>query len=399
MVSVNEAWRLLETKVVSLSSESVELVTAGGRVLHQSLKADRDYPPFDRVAMDGYALTYASWLKGQRRFQVQEMQTAGQQPATLRSAEFCIEIMTGAKLSNAADLVIRYEDTERDGDFVKILDGLELEAFANIHRQGKDCARETAFNDPIIRSTSAAIAASFGLGQIKVARRPRISIIGTGDELVSIDQQPLDYQIRTSNIHAVRMALEMNGHQVLLSQTVADQRGLIAQSVVNALETSDLLLLSGGVSAGKTDYIPAVLKECGVEEVFHKIEQRPGKPLWFGQTKSGTSVFGLPGNPVSTLICLHRYVLPFIQRMQGLKDQKRPYVELLTPRPKNRKLTFFLPLRIRYTPDAKILGESVAHNGSGDFVALSLTDGFVEIPGEGEAQYDPNQNVFPFYSW
>ena len=399
MVSVNEAWKLLDAKAVLLSSAMVDLETAGGRVLQQSLRADRDYPPFDRVAMDGYALTYASWLKGQRRFRVQALQTAGQKPMTLYSADACIEIMTGAKLPYAADLVIRYEDTERDGDFVKIVDGLDLESFANVHRQGKDCIRDSSFADPIVKSTSAAIAASFGMSQVKVTRRPRVSIIGTGDELVAIDEQPLDYQIRASNIHAVRMAIEMSGHEIVSSLTLADQRDLITRSVANALETSDLLLLSGGVSAGKTDYIPEVLKDCGVEQVFHKIDQRPGKPLWFGQTKSGQSVFGLPGNPVSTLICLHRYVLPFIQLMQGLKDQKRPYAELLTARPKNNKLTFFMPVRIRYSPDARILAEFASHNGSGDFVSLSRTDGFVEIPGEREPNFDPTQTVFPFYSW
>ena len=399
MISVNEAWKLLEAKVVPLSSEYVDLERSGGRVLHQSLNADRDYPPFERVAMDGYALTHASWLKGQRRFRVQEMQTAGQKPTTLLSPDACIEIMTGAKLPHAADLVIRYEDTERDGEFVKIIDGLELALFSNVHRQGGDCAQGTAFADTLIHSPSAAIAASFGFAQVKVARLPRISILGTGDELVGVDQQPLDYQIRASNIYAVRMALERNGHEIVVSQTLKDQRDLITRSVEQALETSDILLLSGGVSAGKTDYIPAVLKDCGVEQVFHKIDQRPGKPLWFGQTKSGRSVFGLPGNPVSTLICLHRYVLPFIQLMQGRTDHNRPLVELLSPRPKNSKLTFFMPVRIRYSPDARILAESASHNGSGDFVALSRTDGFLEIPGEGESNYDPKQTVFPFYSW
>ncbi len=399
MVSVNEAWKILQEKVILLSSESIALEDAAGRVLHQPLTADRDYPPFDRVAMDGYALTYASWLKGQRRFRVQEMQTAGQKPTTLHSPESCIEIMTGAKLPAPADLVIRYEDTARDGDFVTIEDGLDLTSYSNVHRQGQDCARGNAFHDSSVKASSAAIAASFGFSRIKVARRPRVSILGTGDELVAIDKQPLDYQIRASNIHAVRMAIEMNGHEIISSQNLPDQRDLITRAVSNALETSDILLLSGGVSAGKTDYIPAVLKDCGVEQIFHKIDQRPGKPLWFGQTKRGQFVFGLPGNPVSTLICLHRYVLPFLQLLQGNPAVNRPFVELITPRPKNSKLTFFVPVRIRYSSDAKISGEAANHNGSGDFVSLTATDGFVEIPGENEPDYDPAQTIFPFYAW
>ena len=399
MISVNEAWNTLTSRALPLDVESVELSNSGGRVLRQSLIADRDYPPFHRVAMDGYALSLASWTQGQRSFRVQELQTAGQLPAVLRNPMDCIEIMTGAKLPTGCDVVIRYEDSERRGDQVHFLDELNLEPYTNIHPQGADCAKGSVFNDVTMNAPAAALAASFGQAEVLVTRQVRVAIIGTGDELVGIAEKPLDYQIRTSNIHAMKMALERKGHLVLSAQSLADQKDRITAVVADALATADIVLLSGGVSAGKTDFIPSVLHDCGVEKIFHKIAQRPGKPLWVGQTKSGTTVFGLPGNPVSTLVCLYRYVMPYLDLIQGKEPAPRPYAELLAPRSSNHNLTFFVPVKLRYTSDGRILADAAPHHGSGDFVALSGTDGFLEIPGTGEPHYDSSQTIFPFYSW
>jgi molybdopterin molybdotransferase len=399
MINVNEAWNLLLSHVIPLSEESVGLEQSLGRILTQDLKADRDYPPFDRVAMDGYALSFESWQSGQRSFVVQEMQTAGQKPTTLGDRANCIEIMTGSTLPLGTDLVIRYEDSRREGNQVFFIDELDLERFTNVHRKGVDCPEGRSFPDRLMTAPLSALAASFGAQSLKAVRRARVSIIGTGDELVAFDRKPLDYQIRASNIHAMRMALLSRGHEVLSSETLADEKVLIRKSVERALESSDILLLSGGVSAGKTDYIPEILDACGVEEVFHKIHQRPGKPLWFGQSKSGKTVFGLPGNPVSTLICLYRYVLPYIAEAQGRRDIQRPMVKLVSPRPKNTALTFFQAVKISYGADAVLTADAALHNGSGDFASLSGTDGFVEIPGELEPAYDPKQTIFSFYSW
>ncbi len=400
MISVNEAWNLLKERVIPLEMETVDLAKTGGRILGQALSADRDYPPFHRVAMDGYALSLAAWQKGQRSFRVQGMQTAGQVPAVLRNADGCIEIMTGAKLPAACDIVIRYEDSERRGEQVHFLDGLRLEPFHNVHRQGADCKKGSLFTPARMNAPTVAIAASFGEVTVKVARAARIVIIGTGDEIVPIDASPLDYQIRASNIHALKMALESQGHSVLSAQSLPDQRDRITEVIEDALLTADIVILSGGVSAGKSDFIPSVLQDCGVQRIFHKIAQRPGKPLWAGQTNSGTSVFGLPGNPVSALISLYRYVLPYLSLMQGYdKAVERPCAQLIGDRPKSHNLTFFAAVKLSFGADARVYAEAASHHGSGDFVALNGTDGFLEIPGTGEAGYDAEQTIFPFYSW
>lgn len=395
MISVNEAWELLKTHAPPRADSTLELQNCAGHSLRQDLAADRDYPPFDRVAMDGYAFSHASWKAGRRQFFIQETQTAGQEPVRLKAGELCVEIMTGAKLPQGCDVVVRYEDTRREGADVFLDAALNLEPFANVHRQGDDCREGQTFSPPRVTPPVAAIAASFGFASLRVRKPFRISIIGTGDELVAIEEKPRDYQIRSSNIHALRMAMTQRGHAVVFCQSLRDDRALIHATVRQALENSDIILLSGAVSAGTADFVPSVLSDLQVTKIFHKIAQKPGKPLWFGQNEKGVSVFGLPGNPVSSLICAYRYVLPYLENGEG----ERPYAELLTKRSGPRKLTQFPAVSVRFTKDGRIVAEAVAHQGSGDFVSLNGTQGFLEIPGEQEPGFDPEQKHFPLYLW
>jgi molybdopterin molybdotransferase len=349
--------------------------------------------------MDGYAFAFASWQAGRRQFTVQDLQTAGQSPRALRQDDLCIEVMTGAKLPMGCDVVVRYEDTKREGSQVFVEPNLSLSAFGNIHRQGDDCGKGQIFAPSRMNPPVAAIAASFGIHTLQVQKPWRVAILGTGDELVPVDQQPLDYQIRASNIHALRMAVEQRGHTVSACRILRDDRSLILSSVERALDDCDLILLSGAVSAGSTDFVPGVLADLGVRKIFHKIAQKPGKPLWFGRSERGTSVFGLPGNPVSSLICAYRYVLPYLELREAVVETDRPYAELASPLPKNRSLTHFTAVTVRYTKEARIIAEAVKQQGSGDFASLSRTMGFLEIPGEDEAGFDPQQRHFPLYLW
>lgn len=396
MINVSDAWELLKIHAPAAEEETVDLQQGAGRSLRQSLRADRDYPPFDRVAMDGYALSWKSWQEGRRQFRVQELQTAGQKPVALKASDLCVEIMTGAKLPFDSDVVVRYEDARREGDIVFLDESLELKAFGNIHRRGDDCREGQDFRPLRMTPPVAAIAASFGSASLRVRKPFRVTIFGTGDELVGLHQKPLDYQIRASNIHALAMAVRERGHSIKACLTLRDDRQLVLANVAEALKTSDLILLTGAVSAGSADFVPSILSDLQVEKVFHKIAQKPGKPLWFGSHAAGARVFGLPGNPVSALICAYRYVFPFLELPEA---GERPYAELVGKRPLQRKLTHFLAVRIHYTKDARIMAEAVPHQGSGDFVALSGTSGFVEIPGEQEPGFDPDAKHFPLYLW
>ncbi len=401
MITVEDADSLIHEQLLNLAPVTVALKDAGERILISPFVADRDYPPFDRVAMDGYAIRYEAWRKGQRLFAVQGLQTAGQAPLTLSQPESAIEIMTGAKLAIGADLIVRYEDTTREGPLVRIHSDLEPKPWGNIHRQGEDAKKGQTFILTKMLPPEGAIAASFGLAKIDVARKARITMLGTGDELVSIEETPKDYQIRESNIHAVSMALRLRGHDVrtLVSK---DDKEKIKASIAEALETQDVLILSGGVSAGKTDFIPEILEELGVKKVFHRIMQKPGKPLWFGRTSHGKVVFGLPGNPMSTLICLYRYVLPFLEASESNgseRSRKEIFVEFEGELPKLGKLSHFVPVRLQYGRDAKIRATALSHNGSGDFLGLGGTDGFIEIPGPLERDFNESQQIFKFWSW
>lgn len=399
MITVQEADQLIRQHVLSLGTQKISLKDSHGMTLAEELTADRDYPPFHRVAMDGYALQHAQWAKGQRKFFVEGIQTAGQKPLSLKNPEAAIEIMTGAALAAGCDLVVRYEDTTRFGEYMVIADDAVLERMQNVHQMGADAKRETKFSTKRMDASLAALAASFGYDSLLVNRTPRVAMLGTGDELVAVDANPLDYQIRESNISAVRMALESRGLSVH-AERVRDDRSQIFAAVERALHENDWLLLSGGVSAGKTDFVPEILQELGVKPIFHKIAQRPGKPLWFGLRDDGKTVFGLPGNPVSSLVCLYRYVLPMLEGgCRGGTPLQVPFAELKSPRPKQTRLTYFMPVRIDYTNDARIEAIAGDHNGSGDFISLAGTDGFIEIPGELEDDHDPSNTYFKFYGW
>jgi molybdopterin molybdotransferase len=400
MITVNDAEQLIMSRLLALGPQKIPLSKAHGSALREALIADRDYPPFDRVAMDGYALSFATWHAGIRRFRVEGLQTAGQPPHSRKAPDGAIEIMTGAKLPEGCDFVVRYEDTRRTESFMEVIEDVEALPFANVHRRGSDASSGARFEDARVNPPLAALAASFGYASIEVARKARIQILGLGDELVSIDSDPTDYQIRESNVHAVGMALRARGYDVDI-KVLRDEPNRIRSHIEAALECKDVLLLSGGVSAGKTDFVPTLLLELGVTKIFHKVLQRPGKPLWFGRLGSGPAVFGLPGNPVSTLICLYRYVLPFLKASElgHTCANQSPYAELLGAMPKPRKLTHFVPVRLEWTKDARVHARKAEHNGSGDFISLHDTDGFVEVPGESEPSFDPEQKYFRYYGW
>jgi molybdopterin molybdotransferase len=225
-----------------------------------------------------------------------------------------------------------------------------------------------------------AVAASAGLGSVEVSRQPRIMVISTGDELVEPGEPIAEHQIRRSNAYAVVAALRMRGFEHVGNDHIADDRALLRSRLERHLLSNDMLVLSGGVSKGKFDFVPEVLKDLGVREVFYQVAQRPGKPVWFGVGAGGRAVFGLPGNPVSTLVSLVRYVVPALEVAMGTRARPRERLPLARSFEFNRPLTLFMPVSVE--PDAQGRPTAVARapKGPGDFLALSGTDGFVELP-------------------
>ncbi|MCX6215588.1 molybdopterin molybdotransferase MoeA [Spirosoma sp.] len=390
MISVADAFAITQQHLMTLPAETVPLPLANGRVLREAVRADRDFPPFDRVAMDGIAIRFADYSAGQRTFTVTGIQRAGQPQQTLSEANSCLEIMTGAMLSTGADTVIRYEDVDiTDGQATITID--DVQPGQHIHPQATDRQTGDELLSPGMRlgPSELAVAASVGQITVRVTTLPRVALISTGDELVDIADTPLPYQIRRSNTYMLRAALGSLGIDASLHHIIDDET-ILANQIDGLLAANDVLILSGGVSAGKADFVPAVLAQLGVQKHFHKIEQRPGKPLWFGTTPTKT-VFALPGNPVSTVLCAYRYVLPYLRASLGLQTQATHYAQLAEQVVFKPAITYFLPVRLTSEPDGRTLAHPLPGSGSADSANLLAADAFIELPadrtefGAGEA--------------
>ena len=397
MISCTEAQGLIGNFPVQVSSERVALACARGRVLAEPVLADRDGPPFHRVAMDGIAISSQSYREGQCQWLCEGLQAAGSEPLTLQSPSACLEAMTGAVLPTGCDAVIPFEKCERHGDAYRVSSDLALEAWANIHRCASDFKTGQTLLQPglLLRSPECAVAASLGYAEIRVRCSPRIAMVTTGSELVDVEVTPLPHQIRKSNIHAGHWALQQRNFTEVQLGHVNDQLEETEQQLSEWLNKVDVLILSGGVSKGKLDFVPQALENIGVEKVFHCIAQKPGKPMWFG-TRGRQLVFALPGNPVSMLVCLERYVIPHLEASLGYFRQALalPSLEFVKARP---NLTLFKTVKIESLSSGTSSICVLKDNGSGDFASLCGGDGFIEIP---PSPHDyPAGTSFRFYPW
>ena len=389
MLSPSQADELIAQHLACLPIESLPLAQCAGAVLRENIYAERDQPPFDRVTMDGIALDNRAVRDGARRLQIQAMQAAGDPPLALTGRDRCIEVMTGAAMPAGCDAVVPVEQlTVRDGA-AELAQDVSVEPDQNIHRRGTDTrqgnlllAAGTRLGPPEI-----AIAAAAGMPRIRVSSQPMLAVISTGNELVEPGEPIQPHQVRRSNAYAIAAALRLHGFQRVADDHIADDATELRHRLKFHLETHDVLVLSGGVSMGKLDLVPQALEELGVRCIFHKVAQRPGKPLWFGVAGSGSAVLGLPGNPVSTAVCVSRYVLPALAASQGEARLPAERMALGAPVTVTPPLTLFVPIRIEIDDWGRGWAMPAPTNGSGDFTALAGTDGFVELP--------PGPNTYP----
>jgi molybdopterin molybdotransferase len=378
-----EADRLIGERLQCLPVESLPLAQCAGSVLRESIYAERDQPPFDRVAMDGIALDSRAVAGGLRSLHLQGTQAAGDQPLTLASSTDCIEVMTGAVLPAGCDCVVPVEDLEsRRPDERALAGSARVAAWLNVHRRGTETRQGALLlaAGARLHAPEIAIAANAGLARVRVSSQPMLAVISTGNELVEPGEPVLDHQVRRSNAYAIVSALRERGFQRVADDHIQDDAGMLRERLRFHLETHDVLVLSGGVSMGRFDLVPAVLEELGVHAIFHKVAQRPGKPLWFGMAPSGAAVFGLPGRPVSALVCLGRYVLPALSTSLGHKPPPPERIALGGPVSIEAPLTHFLPVRLEQDGSGRSWAMPVATNSSEHFTALAGTDGFVELP-------------------
>lgn len=399
MLTTTQASEAITESMPDFGSEGVALDLAAGRVLRQRVTAERDQPPFDRVTMDGIAVRFASLDSGNRQFSVQGTQHAGDPVQTLQADANCIEIMTGGVLPKGCDCVIPVERISVANGIATVENNYEASAQQFIHSQGSDhvAGHEVLQPGNVISPMDVAIIASCGLSKVEVGRLPEVRVISTGNELVAAGQPVAPHQIRMSNGPALVAMLSAQGFTHSSHEHLSDDVNILEREIGRHLDAAGIMILSGGVSMGKADFVPQVLQTLGVNVIFHKISQRPGKPMWFGIGPEGQAVFALPGNPVSSLVCCRQYVLPAMFRASGRHDAPARFAMLAEAVTFGAKLTCFLPVRANSRDDGRISAEPVPTNTSGDFASLSNTDGYVELCLE-DSEF-PAGSVVPLHLW
>lgn len=397
-IPVDEADRRLAALALPWGRETVPLDGAAGRVLDEDLVADRPFPPFDRVAMDGVAVSFAQVEAGRREFTVAGIQAAGEPPLEVAGLEDAVEVMTGAVLPRGCDTVIPVEDLERVGTRVRLGTKCHPVRGQDIHFAGSDgrVGDRLLAAGQVLHGPALAVAASLGATRLAVRGRPQIALLATGSELVDVGGHPEPHQIRVSNLSALRGGLQLSGHEPAWVGRVGDDRGTMGDRMAWLLDRHDVVVASGGISKGRFDHVPGLLQELGCELLFHGVLQRPGRPMLAARGPRGQLVLGLPGNPVSAVICLHRYLIPLLHRQEGRPDGAR-VVLLEKPIRWGRPLTLFLACRLSHADKGQTLALPLSGGGSGDHVHLVDSDGFLELEG-GQGGREAGEAIL-FRSW
>ncbi len=387
MTSVADAWASIIARVPARPAEKVAIASACDRILAETVDAERDQPPFDRVTMDGIAISSLAWAEGLRNFRVVATQAAGEPPKICPSPDACIRVMTGAVRPDGTDAVIPVERIRITDAVAQVDRDATVHAGRFIHAQGSDRRAGDIVLERGIRLGPAEIAvlASSGYAKVATAKPAAIAVISTGDELVDVDAASvLPHQIRSSNDLAIAASIERSHLGTCTRATLPDDPDLILAEVSRLHDANDLMILSGGVSMGEFDFVPAVLEQLNAEVVFHRIEQKPGRPMWFGLSGDGKPIFALPGNPVSTLLCMTRYVAPALKLSLGISPPLPEYARLAAEVTGPKDLSYFVPVLLEWSADGEEWAVPRPTNTSGDFSSLAATDGFIELtPGSG----------------
>jgi len=381
MISPTEAEAAIRASVPILPVMPLPLMALTGATLREAIVASRDQPPFDRVMMDGIAFAMSTFEAGCRRFRVVGTQAAGAPPIRLGNPQDCIEVMTGAMLPAGCDCVVPFEQVRVHDGVATLLEDVAPRYRLNIHPRGLDTRQGAALLQPGTRLGPAEVAviAANGRTHAQASQPARIMVISTGDELVEPGEELRDWQIHRSNVYALLTALRQRGYGPLAQDHLPDDLPILRRRLREHLDTHDVLILSGGVSMGRYDYIPQVLQELGVSVVFHKIAQRPGRPMWFGIGAGGKTVYALPGNPVSTLVCLARYVYTGLDAAAGMRVAPPETVLLGEDVEARPKMSVFVPVKLQTEDGGLRMAFPRYTQGSGDFVSLLGSDGIVEL--------------------
>ncbi len=392
MITIQEADQILREANFPGGVETLPLASCTGRVLRESVSAERDAPPFDRAMMDGFAFRAADATAHPEGLPIIGTLAAGEPPVAIGSAPAAIEIMTGAVVPRDADSIVPVEDCEISGNLVRIppsawVPGRFIDRIASDHPAGIVVLPAGVSLGP----PELAVAATEGRATLTVNAALAIHIITTGDEIVPLTYTPQPWQIRGS--HAVALTALLSAPDVLVtSEHVPDDPAELSRATLSALEKKQWPVLCGGVSKGGKDHVIEVLQTLGAKLLFHRVAQRPGHPMAFA-TCGGIPVFCLPGNPLSVLCAARRHLVPAIHRQRGASCHLSPIpLSLTEPIRPSPDSTRFLPIRIR---DG--VATPVPFRNSGSLHALAGTSGFIEIPPSPAPH--PADTLFPYHPW
>jgi len=386
LTTVKDALDIILNNTEDFGIEEIEFLRSEGRILKEDIIADRDFPPFNRVSMDGIAISSTDFNDGLREFKIEGVQAAGSEQLTLKNSGNCIEAMTGAMLPINTDVVIQYELLDIKNGFAKVnLDAVKI--FQNVHLKGLDRKIDDVLirKNTLISPAEIGVFATVGKTTVKVAKHPKVMIVSTGNELVDVSEIPAEHQIRKSNVYTL-VSLLKKLHIKAESSHILDNKKAITHKIESYLKEYDVLLFSGAVSKGKFDFIPEVLDSLGVEKLFHKVKQRPGKPFWFGRKTStyentGTkTVFAFPGNPVSTFVSCIKYFYPWFHKSMHLVENEKQAI-LASNFYFKPNLTYFLQVKLN-RKEGKLYATPVSGKGSGDLANLVDSDAFLELPDD-----------------
>ncbi|MEM8506658.1 MAG: molybdopterin molybdotransferase MoeA [Bacteroidota bacterium] len=378
MIAFEAAYRIVLENYTSFGEETVPLQESLGKLLAEAIVADRDFPPYDRSTRDGIAIRYTDSQAGASSLPIQGIAYAGEPQMQLQNDGACIEIMTGAILPSGTDTVVMYEHLKIEKGYATLMQPV-LNG-QNIHKKGSDTQKGAVVLEKgtTIGPAAIGVLAAVGKTEVLVKKLPKIAIVSTGNELVPPEASPEPHQIRTSNSFTLAAALKKEQITGTLFH-FSDDKERIRTGLEQVVRGFDVILVSGGVSKGKYDFLPTVLESLGVDQLFHRVKQRPGKPFWFGKHQAmRTTIFAFPGNPGSTFANYHVYFLPWLCKSLGVQIN-RPHIRLNEAFENNTDLTRFIRVNA-YLNSNELCANLVKANGSGDLTSLVTTSGFTILP-------------------
>ncbi|WP_297337669.1 gephyrin-like molybdotransferase Glp [Algoriphagus sp.] len=391
MIGVTQAKRILRELNLPRKKISSSLSQAIGYVLAEPVYSKIDVPSFDNSAMDGYAFF---WEENRSTLQVIGESSAGSSPEIALQKGEAVRIFTGAPLPKGANSVIMQEKVVRKGDEI-YFEGGEAELGKHVRYRGSQCQAgdQIAQAGAKVSPGMVSLLASVGVAQVEVWEAPRVSLIITGNEIKELDEVLSPGQIYNANGPALVAWLQQLGVRKITPLSVRDEKEAVKEGLTEALESSDLVIFTGGISVGDYDFVKEAVEANQVQELFYKLKQRPGKPLYAGQ-KSGKLVFGLPGNPGSVLSCFINYVKPVIRSWMGEAQAWEDVVEIPLAEDFEKKipLTQFLKAEVKHGKAHILQGQE-----SFNLIAFGMADGFVEIPEE--MQLVKSGELVKFYPW